>query len=107
MRFADDVVIPCAVERPRPRARDVPGNHGSEAAFFENRAHVHMDQEQSDRDERSAGVNQNRSVANEAQAPRKSFRVPQADAGEQQKNYAVENSPEEKFLAKVETADRR
>ena len=45
---AGDLVIPCAMERPGPRARHVSMNHGAEAALFQNRAHVHVNQEQAD-----------------------------------------------------------
>src|ERR1700733_8427808 len=105
--FAGDVVVPGAVERPRPGPRDVTVNHGAKATLFENRAHVHVNQKQSNRNESHARMNQNRGVAHEPEAPRESFRVPQHTSGQQQENYAVENSPKEKLLSKVEAADRR
>src|SRR5580698_7198049 len=52
-------------------------------------------------------MNQNCGVANEPESPGESFRVPQCDAREQQKNHAVENSPEEELLSVVEPADWR
>src|SRR5580698_10137468 len=71
--FAGDIVVPSAMERPGPCARDVTVNHGSKAALFEDRAHVDVDQEQSNRDESHAYVNQNCRVANEPETPWQSF----------------------------------
>lgn len=71
------------MKRPSPCLRDISVDHGAKAAFFKNRAHVDVDQEQAYRDERHTGVNQNRGVANKPEAPWKRFRVPQDDAGEE------------------------
>src|ERR1700686_1234777 len=95
------------MERPGPGAGDVTMNHGSKAALFEDRAHVHLYEEQPDRDHRYTRVDKDRRIAYKSQGPRQRFRVPQGDSGEQQQNYAVEDSPEEKLLSEVEPSHRR
>src|ERR1700680_2058730 len=95
------------MERPGPGAGDVTMNHGSKAALFEDRAHVHVYEEQPDRDHRYTRVDKDRRIAYKSQGPRQRFRVPQGDSGEQQQNYAVEDSPEEKLLSVVEPSHRR
>jgi len=54
---ADNLVIPIAMKRPRPCARDGSVHHRTEAALFQDSAHVHVNQEQSDRYQRCARVN--------------------------------------------------
>src|SRR5580700_8885703 len=95
------------MECPSPGARYVAVNHGAETAFFQDRAHVHVNQEQPDGDQRDAHVNKDGRIAQKPQAPWKQFGLPQEESGKQQEDHAVKNSPEEKLLSEIEASDGR
>src|ERR1700683_1188198 len=73
------LVIPFAGEGPGPSARNVSVYHGTKTSFFQDRAHVHVNQEKADGDQGHACVDEDGCITQKAKTPRKRLGVPQAN----------------------------
>src|SRR5205807_8501867 len=100
-RIADDFFIPAGMVALGEGHGNIAANYRAERSALRKHAHINVDQEQANRDERRRGMNENGNVAQEAEIPRNVFREPQHDAAGKQHHGAPEKSPEEEFLSRI------
>src|SRR5689334_500579 len=91
-------LIPGGMITPGEFRRDIAANDGPESAAFGEDAHINVEHEKADGDERGANMDNDGGIAEEAQAPRNVLREPENQAAEQQEDGTNEETPEEELL---------
>lgn len=82
----------------RPNSGNIATNDGFEHTLFEHRSHIHADDEQANRQQRSGRMNKNGSGAEKAEIPGNPVGKPKNQAGEKEQEAGPEKTPEEEFL---------
>src|SRR5437867_234731 len=89
-RFADDFFIPAGMVALGEGDGNVTANDRAKRAALREHAHVHVNQEKANGEQRRRGMNKNGNVAQEAKVPRNVLREPQYDAAGEQGHGAPE-----------------
>ena len=94
--------VPQAMMRPGPSSRDQPGGDGFHAVRNKEHAHVNVDNESADGEQRGALVNQDHQPPHPGGLSRHILRNPHEQTGQQQQERAIEHQPVEKLLSGIE-----